>query len=441
MLDVKTLPINELKPNSRNARTHSKRQIRQLADSIKSFGFLVPILVDDDRVVIAGHGRYAAAKLLGLQQVPVIEVTGLSEAKCRALALADNKIAANGGWDRERLAKELPELGQLLVLEDLDITITGFAPVEIDNLIADLDGNAADPADTLKTAWASATPLSKRGDLWILGRHRLLCGDARNAEDVARLMADEQATMAFLDPPYEQMQDMLARGPTEHSAFATVSGEVSSAELVTFLTETLDAVAAVSLSDAIHYVGADWRHLAALIEAGRSVYDEMLDLIVWVKSTADQGSFYRNQHELIGVFRVAAFPDLNVKNKLTRRGRSRSNVWKYSSRAGRLDQLKGHPTERPVALVADALQDYTRRGEIVIDVFGGFGTTILAAERVGRRAYTMEIEPRLVDAAIKRWQEFSGQKAIHADSGLTFDELANEATHHPEAEPANKEAA
>jgi ParB-like chromosome segregation protein Spo0J len=445
MLQVKMRSVEQLKPNLRNARRHSKKQIRQLADSITAFGFLVPVLIDDTGVVIAGHGRFAAAKLLGLQKVPVIEVAGLSEAKRRALALADNKIAANGGWDRKALANELSELGQILVLEELDITVTGFTPIEIDNLITDFEDHpAADPADILKSAWVSATPLSKHGDLWILGQHRLLCGNARNTEHVARLMGNEQATMAFLDPPYDlKMRDMAETGATEHSGFATASGEVS--QLVTFLTETLDAAAAVSRSDAIHYVGADGRHLAALIEAGRSVYGEMLDLIVWVKSTADQGSFYRNQHELIGVFRVAVFPELNVK-KPARRVRSRSNVWEYpvvdSFRSSRLDQPKGRPTAKPVPLVADALKDCTRRGDIVIDIFGGCGTTILAAERAGRRAYTMEIEPRYVDVAIRRWQEFSGQDAVHADTGRTFDALANEAIRPPEAEnPPRKEAA
>jgi ParB/Sulfiredoxin domain len=192
MPTIEWIAVDALKPNARNARTHSRKQIRQIADSIAAFGFLVPILVDEDRVVIAGHGRYAAAKLLGLKQVPAIEVRDLSKAKRRALALADNKIAENAGWDRELLSAELPELAELLVVEDLDIAITGFAPVEIDQLTADFEDDPSDPAETVDPRWATAAPVTKPGDLWELGHHRILCGDARGADDLARLMGGAQ---------------------------------------------------------------------------------------------------------------------------------------------------------------------------------------------------------------------------------------------------------
>jgi len=207
---IEWIAVDALKPNARNARTHSRKQIRQIADSIAAFGFLVPILVDEGRVVIAGHGRYAAAKLLGLKQVPAIEVRDLSEAKRRALALADNKIAENAGWDRELLSAELPELAELLVAEGLEISITGFAPVEIDQLTADFEDDPADPADTVDPRWATAAPVTRPGDLWQLGHHRLLCGDARGADDLARLMGGAQAAMAFLDPPYNvRVRDII----------------------------------------------------------------------------------------------------------------------------------------------------------------------------------------------------------------------------------------
>lgn len=267
MLHVKMLAIDELKPSARNARTHSKKQIRQLADCISAFGFLVPILIDESRGVIAGHGRHAAAKLLGLSQVPVIEVTSLSEAKRRALALADNKIAANAGWNREMLAAELPALKELLVVEELDISITGFAPVEIDTLITDFEDNAADPADALNSKWVANIPVSRFGDLWLLGHHRCLCGDARNPDDVARLMEGERAAMAFLDPPYNvRVRDIVGRGETKHAEFAMASGELSRAEFQAFLTKVLGVTAAVSRPDAVHYVCMDWRHIAELTE-------------------------------------------------------------------------------------------------------------------------------------------------------------------------------
>ena len=427
---IEWIPVEAVKPNARNARTHSKKQIRQIADSIATFGFLVPILVDERRVVIAGHGRYAAAKLLGHKKVPAIEVQGLSEAKRRALALADNKIAENAGWDRELLAAELPELAELLVVENLDIAITGFAPVEIDQLTADFEDDPSDPADTVDPRWATAVPASKPGDLWQLGHHRILCGDARAADDLACLMGGSQAAMAFLDPPYNvRVCDIVGRGRVKHSEFAMASGELARADFVEFLKRTLAAAAAVSRDGAVHFVCMDWRHIGELLEAGGAVYDDVLNLAVWVKSNTGQGSFYRSQHELVGVFRVGEEPHLN-NVELGRHGRSRSNVWHYAGvntfRAGRLDDLQSHPTVKPVALVADAMKDCTRRGDIVLDTFCGSGTTILAAERVGRRAYTLELEPRFVDVAVRRWQAFSRKDAIHAETGLTFDEVASE---------------
>ena len=434
---IEWIPVEAVKPNARNARTHSKKQIRQIADSIATFGFLVPILMDERRVVIAGHGRYAAAKLLGHKKVPAIEVQGLSEAKRRALALADNKIAENAGWDRELLAAELPELAELLVVENLDIAITGFAPVEIDQLTADFEDDPSDPADTVDPRWATAVPASKPGDLWQLGHHRILCGDARAADDLACLMGGSQAAMAFLDPPYNvRVCDIVGRGRVKHSEFAMASGELARADFVEFLKRTLAAAAAVSRDGAVHFVCMDWRHIGELLEAGGAVYGDVLNLAVWVKSNAGQGSFYRSQHELVGVFRVGQEPHLN-NVELGRHGRSRSNVWHYAGvntfRAGRLDELQSHPTVKPVALVADAMKDCTRRGDIVLDTFCGSGTTILAAERVGRRAYALEIESRFVDIAIRRWQAFSRKDAIHAETGHTFDEVASQCAPAPAA--------
>ena len=461
MPTMQRVTIDALKPNARNARTHSKKQIRQIADSITTFGFVVPIVIDENGAIIcfdengtiiAGHGRYAAAKLLGLREVPAIEIQGLSEAKRRALALADNRIAESAGWDRKLLAVELPELADLLVVEGLDIAITGFAPAEIDQLAADFEEEPSDPADTVDPAWATATPVTRPGDLWQLGNHRLLCGDARGAGDLAHVMGGAVAAMAFLDPPYNvrvrdivgrgrvkhaefamasgelsdlpynvRVRDIVGRGQVKHAEFAMASGELSRAGFVEFLKSTLTAAAAVSRDGAVHFVCMDWRHLGELLEAG-GIYADILNLAVWVKSNAGQGSFYRSQHELVGVFRVGEEPHLN-NVELGRHGRSRSNVWHYAGvntfRAGRLDELKSHPTVKPVALVADAMKDCTRRNDIVLDTFCGSGTTILAAERVGRRAYTLELEPRFVDVAIKRWQAFTRRDAVHAEAGLT----------------------
>ena len=430
MPTINWISVDAVTPSARNARTHSKRQIRQIADSIAAFGFLVPILVDEGRIVIAGHGRYAAAKLLGLKQVPAIEVHGLSEAKRRALAIADNKIAENAGWDRELLAAELPELAEILVVEGLDIAITGFAPAEIDQLTTDFEEDASDPADTVDPAWLTPTRVTQLNDIWKLGGHRILCGDARGAGDLGHLMGEAQAAMAFLDPPYNiRVRDIVGRGQVKHAEFAMASGELSRADFVDFLKSTLTGAAAVSRDGAVHFVCIDWRHIGELLEAGGAVYDDTLNLAVWVKSNAGQGSFYRSQHELVGIFRVGEEPHLN-NIELGRHGRSRSNVWHYAGintfRAGRLDELKSHPTVKPVALIADAIKDCTRRGDVVLDTFCGSGTTILAAERVGRQAYAMELEPRFVDVAIRRWQAFSRKDAIHVETGRTFGEVASD---------------
>jgi DNA modification methylase len=327
-----------------------------------------------------------------------IRLRGLSEAKKRALLLADNKIAESAGWDRERLAIELPELAELLIAESLDISITGFEPVEIDTLVSDFEESATDPADDIQADWLSLAPVSQPGDVWQLGPHRLLCGDARDPVNLDRLLGDEQAAMAFLDPPYNvKIASVVGRGRTKHSEFAMASGEMSRQEFVGFLSESLGNAATHSCAGAVHYVCIDWRHVGELREAGQQTYGEMLNLVVWVKSNAGQGSFYRSQHELIGVFRVGDAPHLN-NVKLGRHGRSRSNVWRYpgvnSFRAGRIDELSAHPTPKPVALAADAMKDCTRRRDIVLDTFCGSGTTLMAAERVGRRAYCLELEPR-----------------------------------------------
>jgi DNA modification methylase len=428
--EIKRISPDALKPNPRNARTHSKKQIRQIADSIVAYGFTVPLLADESLMTLAGHGRLEAAKLVGLSEVPVIVLEGLSEAKKRALVLADNKIAENAGWDRELLAIELPELAELLIDEDLDISITGFEPVEIDQILSDFEEDSADPADAMDSAWQTAQVVSKPGDLWQLGNHHLLCGDARNGGHLDRLMGRESAAMAFLDPPYNvRIRGVVGRGRVKHGEFAMASGEMSRTDFTAFLEETLGTAARISADGAVHFVCMDWRHVGELIEVGREIYGEMLNLVVWEKTNAGQGSFYRSQHELIGVFRVGEAKHLN-NIELGRHGRSRSNVWHYAGvntfRAGRMDELAAHPTVKPVAMVADALKDCTRRGDIVLDTFAGAGTTILAAERVGRRSYAIELEPKYVDVAVRRWQAFTRRDAVHADTGQTFEDVAKD---------------
>lgn len=426
---VTLVSVNQIKPHPHNARTHAQKQIRQIADSIQAFGFAAPVLIDEDGVLLAGHGRLEAAKLLRLKKIPAIVIEGLSEARKRALLLADNRIAQNAGWDRERLAGELTSLPELLLADGLDLAVIGFEPVEVDGLLADFEDNISDPADDIDSALLSGPVVSCAGDLWQLGNHRLLCGDARESAHLGRLMGRDRAHMAFLDPPYNvRVRDISGRGQVKHHEFAMASGEMSKAAFTEFLTDTLTRASSVSVDGAVHFVCMDWRHIGELVTAGATVYGAMLNLIAWVKSNAGQGSFYRSQHELIGVFRVGDSPHLNTI-ELGRHGRSRSNVWKYaganSFRAGRIDDLHAHPTVKPVAMVADAIKDCTRRHAVVLDTFSGSGTTLLAAERVGRHARALEIDPRYVDVAIRRWQAFTGRDAMHSETGRTFEEMTD----------------
>ena len=424
--DVTLLPVRNLRPHRRNARTHPKKQIKQIVDSIRRFGWTYPILADENGTILAGHGRYLAALELGLPNVPVMTLADLSETEKRALALADNKVALNAGWDRELLARELGELADLLPECGLDVEITCFEPAEIDGLLGDLVDPELDPADHAPPP--PRTPVTQIGDLWELGPHRLLCGDAQSAIDMQRVMGTEAATMVMTDPPYNlPIRRVQGRGRTKHGDFAQASGEMSSAEFTRFLRAAFSRAAKHSVDGAIHFVFMDWRHMGELLAAGSAVYSELKNIIVWVKTTPGQGSFYRSQHELIFAFKNGDAPHLN-NFELGQRGRNRSNVWTYAGantfRAGRMDDLAMHPTMKPVALVADAMRDCSRRGDVVLDPFIGSGTTIMAAERVGRRAYGIEIDPRYVDVAVRRWQAYARRDVVLHGSGQTFEEIA-----------------
>ena len=426
-LRVETVSVSALKPYARNPRTHTKKQIRQIAESIRTFGWTNPILVDAEGGVIAGHGRLEAAKLLGMERVPTIRLEDMSEAQKRAYVIADNRLAEIAGWDDDLLAIELQALSEIDL--DFDIEITGFETAEIDTLIAGLNGaDTKDEADRLPEVDETAAPITKPGDLWLLGRHRLLCADATKAESFARLLAGEQAQMVFTDPPYNVPIDghVCGLGSVKHAEFAMAAGEMSEADFTAFLETVLSQLATHSVDGAIHFVCMDWRHLYELLTAGRRAYGEIKNLCVWNKTNGGMGSLYRSKHELVAVFKAGHAPHIN-NVELGAHGRYRTNVWDYAGintfGKDRDAELAMHPTVKPVALVEDAILDCSRRGGIVLDAFSGSGTTIIAAERSGRRGFGLELDPKYVDATLKRFRAFTGEEPVHTDSGFTLAEL------------------
>lgn len=423
---IELQPVARLRPYTRNARTHSRKQVRQIADSIRRFGFTNPVLVSDDGEIIAGHGRVMAAKELGMTEVPTVRLSHLRPEDRRAYVLADNKLALNAGWDTEILALEL----QTLIDIDFDVTVTGFSLAEVDLTLdraRDASPSTVDTAADLVPELPE-TPVSCTGDLWILGNHRLLCGDARSSADVARLMGDGRADLIFTDPPYNVRIDghVSGLGGVQHREFAFASGEMTPAEFTTFLTTTLSNASSLARDGAIAFVCMDWRHIRELLDAGDKAFSELKNLCVWNKTNGGMGSFYRSKHELVFVFKVGTAAHTNSFG-LGETGRYRTNVWDYagisSLGASRAAEQAMHPTVKPVALVADAIRDCSRRGEAVLDIFGGSGSTLIAAESCGRRAHVLEYDPRYCDTIIERWQVYTGKRSVLLESGADFESV------------------
>lgn len=428
-LKLVNMAIVDLKPWPNNPRTHPKKQLKQLAKSIEHFGFTNPVLMSPDGDIIGGHGRVEAAKIAGLTHVPAIELPPLSKDQLRALVLADNKLALNAGWDEELLAVVLEELVEV----NFDLNLTGFELAEIDVILdgaADADPDGTDSSDDAIPE-ISEMPVTRRGDLWLLGRHKLLCGDAQEATDFAKLMGEDRADMAFLDAPYNVEIDgnVCGLGSVKHSNFAFACGEMSEAEFTTFLTVTHSNVANVMRDGAIVFSCMDWRHVGEMLAAGKVAFTELKNLIVWNKTNAGMGSFYRSQHELIFVFKQGTTEHTNNFG-LGGSGRHRSNVWTYpgisSMTSDRAEQLAAHPTAKPVAMIADAIKDCSKRGDIILDSFGGSGSTALAAHKTGRIARLIEYDPLYCDTIVRRWEKVTGKRAILADDGRPFEDVAEE---------------
>lgn len=402
-IGVECLAITSLKPSPRNARTHSKAQIEQIAASIEEFGFTNPVLIDEAKTILAGHGRVEAAKLLGLKEVPVVRIEHMSAEQKRAYVIADNQLALNAGWDEALLAMEFEALNEL----EFDISVIGFEMGEVDRIISNFTEIEHDDADNIPSI-ADGDPVTQIGDVWLIGPHRLICGDATDPVTFDQLLAGAKAQMVFTDPPYNVpiAGHVSGLGKKTHKEFAMASGEMSQTEFEAFLHTVFSELARVSDDGAIHYVCMDWRHMREVLAAGDQVYTELKNLCVWAKSKGGMGSLYRSQHELVFVFKSGAGRHINNVS-LGKHDRNRTNVWSYAGAnafgATRDADLEMHPTVKPLDLVKDAILDCSDRGGIILDAFAGSGTTLLAAARAGRVGYGIEIDPAYCDVILKRF--------------------------------------
>jgi DNA modification methylase len=420
-IEWRWVPIETVKPYDRVLRHHARQKINKLKKLIARFGQVTPVVVGPDNVIVDGHAMYCAMRERGAGEIAIITVQGRTDPELKALRLALNRLPAEAAWDDENLRAELQELVDV----SFDLEITGFDAAEIDGIL-DFDvverGDADDGSDLPALG---QTAVTAKGDVWTCGRHRVGCGDALDAAFVARVCAGVKADVAFIDPPYNVPVDgfVSGRGKVRHREFAQAVGEMSPAEFQAFLVSALKVLQVSSNPGALAYVCMDWRHLLELMTAGRECELELLNLVVWAKTNGGMGSLYRNQHELICVFKHAGAAHTN-NVELGRHGRNRTNVWTYrgmNAFGGDRDALlAAHPTVKPVLLVADVLRDVTNRRGVVLDTFLGSGTTLMAADETGRTCLGTEIDPLYVDVAIRRWQAKTARDAVDAVSGELF---------------------
>ncbi len=426
--EITYLPLRELSAYGRKLRKHSDKQLVKLQASIREFGFNNPVLVDESRTIIAGHARVEAARALGLAEVPTICISHLSAAEVKAFRLADNRLGELATWDTEALVLEIEEI---IALDEVPIDILGWETAELDIMLEmpKVIAEEADPADDVLKP--TGPVVSRSGDLWLLGKHRLLCGSSLEPSAWERLLADASAAMCFTDPPYNVPVSghVCGLGKVQHAEFAMASGEMSEAEFISFLETFLTSMSQHLRDGAVLAVCMDWRHLFELQAAARSAGLTLLNMCVWNKANGGMGSLYRSKHELVLILKKGRAPHTN-NVELGKHGRYRTNVWDYagvnSFGRSRMQDLESHPTVKPVSLVADAIRDVSRPGEIVLDAFMGSGTTLLAAERTGRLGYGIELEPRYIDVAIRRWEAMTGRHAVLDGTDQTFAEISAE---------------
>lgn len=417
--------VVDLTVSDRHVRHHPPKQIVLIKKSIGRVGFTVPVVIGSNDKVLAGAARLQAARELGMTEVPTISLAHLPEAEQRGYMLADNKLAELASWDEELLKLELIDLATFdLTFEMEDL---GFAPLELDVL---LNAAGSESSEEMPAPAPEQEAVTRFGDVWLLGEHRLICGDARDPAAYVTLLQAEHARMVFTDPPFNvPIKGHVMKRDSDRREFPMATGEMSPQEFTTFLTDTLGAAAACADDGSIHYVCMDWRHMPEVLSAGAAAIGELKNLCVWAKPNAGMGAFYRSQHELVFVFKKGSAPHINNFG-LGEHGRYRTNVWTYAGASGfhadRDEDLGFHPTTKPVAMVADAILDVSLPGDIVLDPFGGSGSTLMAAHKVNRRARLIELDPLYCDVICRRFMAAGG--AVILRDGASFSDVAAERT-------------
>lgn len=421
-LIIQTIKLADIRAYKNNPKLHNRAQVAKIRESIREFGFINPVLLDENHEIIAGHGRVAAAQDAGMTEVPAIILSHLTDAQKRAYRIADNKLTELGKWSVELLNLEFSELSDLDL--DFNLEITGFETAEID-LILEGDGASDPKADTVP-ALLDEDRRCHRGDIWKLGRHTIVCGDALNPASYAAIMGGDRAQMVLTDAPYNvKVKNIGSMGKIKHDEFAMASGEMSSAEFTKFLGTFMRHAKDYSVDGSLHYFFMDWKHVREITTAVDGVYDALKNICVWNKTNGGMGSLYRSKHELCFIYKSGTAPHIN-NIELGAHGRYRTNVWDYAGAnafgAGK-DDLKLHPTVKPVAMLRDAILDVTRRGDIVLDTFLGSGSTLIAAHKTHRICRGIEYEPLYIDTCIRRFYELFGIDAVNIQTGQTYTEM------------------
>lgn len=423
-LCVKYVAVESLGEYINNTKIHPRQQIKQIRKSIEKFDFINPILIDEKNEIIAGHGRLRAAIDAGMKEVPVIQIDHLTEAQKKAYRIADNKLTENGEWNFELLQVEFKSIETLD--PDIKLDITGFAIEEIDNVFKVNEKETDSKADIIPYIDEHEI-ISAEGDIWLLGKHKIICGNALDEKVYKTLFEDKKADMVFTDPPFNVSVNghICGKGAVKHEEFKYASGEMSSNEFQEFLKASFNLLKSFSKNGSLSYICMDWRHIKEIINAADGIYNEMKNLCIWNKNNAGMGSFYRSKHELVFVFKNGTKPHINNIN-LGKNGRYRTNVWDYAgiNAFGKEQKnLKMHPTVKPVELIKDAILDASDRNSIILDAFLGSGSTLVAAEQSDRVCYGIEIEPKYIDTAIRRYEELTGKDAVHMQTGRKYADL------------------